>query len=76
MSVEEARHVLSGDYIKPDDHGPTLEVIATQHSPSESVITAMSHGSEVRVLTYLPDDPVLVAIYSDSWDEETTNAND
>lgn len=76
MSVEEARHVLAGDHIQPDDGGPTMEVVATHNSPSQSVITVLTDGSEIRVLDYLPDDPVLVSIYSDSWDEETADAND
>ena len=75
MSVEEASSVLSGDHIQPDDGGPPMEVIFTHHSPSKSVITVLTPGSDIRVLEYLPDDPVLVSIYSDSWDEESTNAN-
>jgi hypothetical protein len=76
MSVEEARHVLTGDHIQPEDGGPTLMVVCTHHSPSQSVITVLTDGSEMLVLEYLPDDPVLVAHYSDAWDEESTNAND
>ena len=76
MSVEEARHVLCGDHIQPADDGPTMEVIATHNSSSESLITVLTPRFEMRVLVYLPDDPVLVSIYSDFWDAEATNAND
>jgi hypothetical protein len=76
MSVEEARHVLTGDHIQLEDGGPTLMVICTHHSPSQSVITVLTDDSEMQVLEYLPDDPVFLAILSGSWDEETNNAND
>lgn len=79
MGVEEAQHVMAGDHIQSYPHGPTMEVFATVHSPSESRLSVRFHtwlGPVERVLVHLPDDPVLVAIYSDSWDEETANAND
>jgi uncharacterized protein YodC (DUF2158 family) len=77
MSVEEARHVLTGDHIQAEDGGPTLIVVCTHHSPSQSVITAlMAEGPAMLVLEYLPDDPVLVLFYSNAPEEETANADD
>lgn len=68
MSVEDARHVLAGDQIQMEAGGPLFEVTATDQAPEEVRLSVLSEGSESSVLVLLPDDPVFVAVYSDSWE--------
>lgn len=70
MAVEEARHILSGDHIRLDGERETMEVTAVHNSPSEVRISALTGGSEIRQLVFLPDDAVLVSFYSDGWADE------
>ena len=66
MSVEEARHVLSGDWIRIDCGGTEVdcEVSCTVHGPGSSVIGVML-ADECRRLEMLPDDPVMVTHYEE-----------
>ena len=66
MSDEEARHVLSGDWIRIDWDGTEVdcEVSCTVHGPGSSVIGVML-ADEYRRLEMLPDDPVVVTHYEE-----------
>jgi hypothetical protein len=65
MAVEEARHVLSGDWIAIDYGGTEVEceVVCTVHGASDSVIGVML-ADDYQRLEMLPDDPVMVVHYS------------
>lgn len=69
MAVEEARHVLSGDWIAVDYSGTEVqcEVACTVHGPGESVLGVMM-ADEYRRLVMRPDDPVNVVHYANEGD--------
>lgn len=71
MAVEEARHVLTGDWIAIEDErwGEGVEVTATEHAPGESRLCCLGAESQHFSLVFLPDDPVMVLHYAD--EEET-----
>lgn len=67
MAVEEARHVLSGDWITLDASSiccPEMEVTATEHSRRSSVIWVRLVGLYCKRFEFLPDDPVKVVHYA------------